>query len=533
MPDLLRQEAPPPRRHQKQFRRACRSPSRALRPPRSQELSTSRKGFFSNFGEQKGVCAAGTPFFEALKRTGEFSKGQAPDFATLLRAALVTMARRRRAARAPEFSAAKARRHDANVEVDDAHSKVLVVAGFAGLAVVVLASWILGPLLAAPTQNAAQKKNAENRPGKCLRLDAAALTPEAFHDLVRSNRPAVIAGAAALDELKSAVENFRGGGEATTPATEWLLREHGAEALQVSLSKSEMFEGVELAEDWDGAERFWTLWRGGQSPREGAPPEVLSKPGLSRFEPCQHAGPDCMRHVLDRVVVRPAVTKASLRQMMTGDLPEGAASAYVQYEGIPASLRALVDTPAFAKALKPDFQGLWIGRGRTLAQLHYDANENILVMLRGTKRWRLFPPTSGNALHEGFMLEVQQRLHSAGHGGGAFDGGATKLGKDTVGLGNASLSFFTSPVSSESLDSARFPAVEATLATECVLNAGDMLFVPSWWWHSVDTTPETDSSGKPAWSAALNFWFEPLYVKDYACADCKLRRNPAYRAGPL
>ena len=54
--------------------------------------------------------------------------------------------------------------------------------------------------------------------------------------------------------------------------------------------------------------------------------------------------------------------------------------------------------------------GLWLGRGRTVAQLHHDANENIVVVLRGSKHFRLFPPSAGDALHEGYMLEVQQRL---------------------------------------------------------------------------------------------------------------------------
>ena len=61
-----------------------------------------------------------------------------------------------------------------------------------------------------------------------------------------------------------------------------------------------------------------------------------------------------------------------------------------------------------------------------------------------------------------------------------------------------------------------------------------MLFVPSWWWHQVDTSAEPEQvepdSGLElaGWSAAFNFWFEPLYVKGYACASCELQRNPAY-----
>ena len=65
----------------------------------------------------------------------------------------------------------------------------------------------------------------------------------------------------------------------------------------------------------------------------------------------------------------------------------------------------------------------------------------------------------------------------------------------------------------------------------------DALFIPSWWWHAVDTTPEPAQDpeeegqagvGVGAWSAALNLWFEPFYVKSYGCAVCERRAIPLY-----
>ena len=80
---------------------------------------------------------------------------------------------------------------------------------------------------------------------------------------------------------------------------------------------------------------------------------------------------------------------------------------------------------------------------------------------------------------------------------------------------------------------------------ECELWPGDALFVPSWWWHEVDTTPEPEhlegaplggevrggQGGGDPWSLAVNIWFEPFFVKEggYGCAGCPLRRNPADR----
>ena len=388
---------------------------------------------------------------------------------------------------------------------------------------------------------------------RCQRLDAATLTAARFHALVRSSEPAVLVGAGTLPELRAATALWGGAGAGGSAArarsaahVRELLARHGDTALRVSLSPSTEFEGVEPAADWPGAPQFWRTWRGGG--KRGREEEVLSAVG-PRLQPCGAANARCVRHVLDRVVVRPAATRGTLRQLLEGEGDgegfvwprawSGARGAYVQYEQVPPALLAGARPtgPAFAAALRPEFQGLWLGRGTTRAQLHHDANENLLLVLRGSKRWRLFPPAAGEALHEGYMLEVQQELCHGSEGG---EGEGEGLCKGTVGLRNASMSFFTSPVALDRLDAARFPRAAALLRsggmTECTLRAGDMLYVPSWWWHQVDTEPSssplttttaTQQSDDSGWSAALNFWFEPYFVKPFGCAACPLRRNGA------
>lgn len=95
--------------------------------------------------------------------------------------------------------------------------------------------------------------------------------------------------------------------------------------MQVSLSACEEFEGVEPAVNWAGAERFWKAWRGG---RETGTTEALSAAG-SRFNGCEIPSSRCVRHIYDRVVVRPATANATLRDVLTGTLPRGAIAAYL------------------------------------------------------------------------------------------------------------------------------------------------------------------------------------------------------------
>lgn len=362
-----------------------------------------------------------------------------------------------------------------------------------------------------------------HRPAReCQRLDASTLTAQRFNELVRAGRPAVLVGADSLPELRTAARHWG--------QRDYLIRTHGDVGLQVSLSANEEFEGVELTAGWPGAERFWSAWRRGEGDEVGTKAEALSVAG-SRYQPCSSPTSHCVRHIWDRVVVRPALANTTLRDVLTRALPSGAAAGYVQYESVPSSMLAELRVPSFAAALKAEFAGMWLGRGKTRAQLHHDANENLLLMVRGRKKWQLFPPTAGDALHEGYMLEVQQQLTGTSES-------AAQLERAPVGLSNASLSFFTSPVSltRQSTDIERFPELKTVseMGYECELEKGDMIFVPSWWWHQVDTATESEptSASEPGltvdWSAAVNFWFEPYFVKTYGCATCTLQENPKH-----
>lgn len=72
-------------------------------------------------------------------------------------------------------------------------------------------------------------------------------------------------------------------------------------------------------------------------------------------------------------------------------------SYYVQYEDIPQELESQLSPPGYtfqqiielvwANFLPHEMTGLWIGLGPTKANLHYDANENLMFMITGSKKW--------------------------------------------------------------------------------------------------------------------------------------------------
>lgn len=140
--------------------------------------------------------------------------------------------------------------------------------------------------------------------------------------------------------------------------------------------------------------------------------------------------------------------------------------AQCQLLDLPEILRADIRTPSLvAHAGKGDIYdtNLWIGHPPTYTPLHRDPNPNLFVQLAGKKIVRLLPPNDGQAV----FAAVRARLgKSADRGAAAFRGeemmqGAERALLDEVVWGDDGKGF------------------------EAKLEAGDGLFIPKGWWHSI------------------------------------------------
>jgi hypothetical protein len=92
-------------------------------------------------------------------------------------------------------------------------------------------------------------------------------------------------------------------------------------------------------------------------------------------------------------------------------------------------------------------------------------------------------------------------------------------------------------VKNGNLHNARYPKAKDVLTMDCRVDKGDAIWVPSYWWHEVQSYPSSNiSNGGDVSSArtsglnsrqnyplniAVNFWFAPLYEKEFPCATCK------------
>jgi len=141
-------------------------------------------------------------------------------------------------------------------------------------------------------------------------------------------------------------------------------------------------------------------------------------------------------------------------------------------DAVMPSFRADNDVPPLASRA---FASIWLGNQSRIAA-HYDAPDNIAIVVAGRRRFTLFPPQQSVNLYIG-PLDF------------------TPAGQP------ASLVDFHAP------DFLRFPRfAEALKHAQCaVLEPGDAIFIPATWWHHVE--------GLDSFNVLVNYWWRQ--VEDY------------------
>lgn len=135
---------------------------------------------------------------------------------------------------------------------------------------------------------------------------------------------------------------------------------------------------------------------------------------------------------------------------------------------LPQGLRDDVPSPGIVlKAGKGDVydSSIWLGEAPTYTPLHRDPNPNLFVQLAGKKIVRLFRPEVGRSI----FAKVQKKI-----GGGA---NANIRGEEM--MQGAEKKALEHEVWGEGNNEFK------SVAWEAELEAGDGLFIPKGWWHSV------------------------------------------------
>lgn len=116
---------------------------------------------------------------------------------------------------------------------------------------------------------------------------------------------------------------------------------------------------------------------------------------------------------------------------------------------------------------------VWIGHPPTYTPLHRDPNPNLFVQLAGRKVVRVLPPDEGSAL----FGSVRRRMGKSGNrGAAAFRGDDMMKGQERALLEDA--------VWGDS-NSGSVEIAPGKRGYEAELDAGDGVFIPKGWWHSI------------------------------------------------
>lgn len=115
---------------------------------------------------------------------------------------------------------------------------------------------------------------------------------------------------------------------------------------------------------------------------------------------------------------------------------------------------------------------IWIGSGGNTSPLHYDAMDNLFTQVSDRKRFMLFDPQQTSLLYP----------YPAG----------SKIPH-------------MSQINIEYPDLNKFPNFPKAKYFECIIELGEILFIPAFWWHQVYSL---DNSNQEL-NISVNFWSKP------------------------
>ncbi|TQE13658.1 hypothetical protein C1H46_000665 [Malus baccata] len=153
----------------------------------------------------------------------------------------------------------------------------------------------------------------------------------------------------------------------------------------------------------------------------------------------------------------------------------------------------------------PDAVNMWIGNHLSTTSFHKDHYENLYAVVTGQKHFLLLPPTD---VHRMYIRDYPSAQYSYSHDTGEF---TLELEKPDRYVPWCSVDPYPSPEDRDKQLSS-FPLYfDGPKPFHCTVNPGEILYLPSMWFHHVRQTP--DSRGR---TIAVNYWYDMQYDIKYA-----------------
>ncbi len=156
------------------------------------------------------------------------------------------------------------------------------------------------------------------------------------------------------------------------------------------------------------------------------------------------------------------------------------------FGNVPDTLKKDILPNKFLYSTKRDIEAskqfMWISSAGMITHTHFDQDYNIFVQLVGRKKFTLWPPSQ----HE--LMYTFPRVHPMWH---------------------------KSRVNYRSVDLLKFPSFSQARATQVELGPGDMLYVPPYTWHYVETLSPSVSLSTWSHDYSLYDHMNAIYKHDH------------------
>ncbi|XP_020093613.1 jmjC domain-containing protein 7 isoform X2 [Ananas comosus] len=173
-----------------------------------------------------------------------------------------------------------------------------------------------------------------------------------------------------------------------------------------------------------------------------------------------------------------------------------------EYAAVAGDVEAHIPWASEALGCLPEAVNLWIGNDRSQTSFHKDHYENLYVVITGEKHFLLLPPTEVHRLYICPYLAARYTLSSAlldtGTGGLRFD---LEVEEPERQVPWCSVDPYPPSPEDLAVQMSSFPLYfDGPRPFECTVKAGEILYLPSMWFHHVRQTP--DSNGQ---TIAVNY----------------------------
>lgn len=126
---------------------------------------------------------------------------------------------------------------------------------------------------------------------------------------------------------------------------------------------------------------------------------------------------------------------------------------------------------------------LWVGPGGNMTGLHYDKGNNFFIQLVGEKKFWLCSPKEFNNLYPNSFYSKAPHM---------------------------------SLVDLATLDYERYPKLKNVRIFEVIIQAGSILYIPSFWWHQVYSITQ---------SMSINMWWKPSILQLFSLGNFHIVLN--------